>query len=370
MVTLTSPQVGDFVSAHFVAAYQQKGDFDVKRVNGNLQKNGGNVVTYFCTPGLRVLHFVVGPVTPDRFITEAQFARDVYDEAIAAGEKGTAGRPGKSNEPMPAQRKAVAALHTKRAGGRSADALQAFQGADYQRLRQRYGRRQDPSQLAAQRWESLVRSADHIGGNNTEHRVHRLLAYEPLPPVAAIDTPVFRYFAGQPVNDQDGSVGRAMKQIERATAAGRPMMLLFHENWYSWRNSRSRAMLRAGQAAKLIPQYEVVNLPAEEMPALSARLPGFTVPEATKSNNATIVLIDYRQNLLATVSDQTEPAEFARILALALSTNDLVRAEKLVAEKRILDARRHLVRAHKSADQAVAQKAGELLASLDVKQPK
>jgi hypothetical protein len=32
---------------HFVSAYQQVGDFEVVNVNGELQKNGGNVAGYF-----------------------------------------------------------------------------------------------------------------------------------------------------------------------------------------------------------------------------------------------------------------------------------------------------------------------------------
>ena len=67
-------------AARFVAAHQQVGDFRVVDVNGRLEKNGGNVASYFCTPDGRVIHAVTGPVSAEQLLHEARWALDVYDE--------------------------------------------------------------------------------------------------------------------------------------------------------------------------------------------------------------------------------------------------------------------------------------------------
>jgi hypothetical protein len=62
-----------------VAAHQQAGDFQVVVQDGKIvQKNGGNVASYFCTPDGRVINAVPGPVAADDLLREAQWALDVY----------------------------------------------------------------------------------------------------------------------------------------------------------------------------------------------------------------------------------------------------------------------------------------------------
>jgi hypothetical protein len=58
----------------FVSSYQKVGTF---RKTGN-QKQGGNVASYFCTPGGRVLHVVVGPVAPETLLKEARWVVDIW----------------------------------------------------------------------------------------------------------------------------------------------------------------------------------------------------------------------------------------------------------------------------------------------------
>lgn len=42
------------------------------------QKQGGNVASYFCTPGGRVLHVVTGPATAEVLLREARWAVETY----------------------------------------------------------------------------------------------------------------------------------------------------------------------------------------------------------------------------------------------------------------------------------------------------
>lgn len=85
MGALSSDNVGAYVNANFVTAYQKVGTFQVvKNGNGGLQKNGGNVASYFCRPDGRVIHAVAGPVDADRFLSEARFAVEIHKMALTA----------------------------------------------------------------------------------------------------------------------------------------------------------------------------------------------------------------------------------------------------------------------------------------------
>jgi len=68
------------LNEHCVAAYQQVGDFTVTKVDGKVQKNGGNVASYFLTPQGRVVNAVVGPVKADKLLNEAQWAEQLFEQ--------------------------------------------------------------------------------------------------------------------------------------------------------------------------------------------------------------------------------------------------------------------------------------------------
>lgn len=350
-----------------MAAYQQKGDFEVVRVKGNVQKNGGNVVTYFCTPDMRVLHFVVGPVSAGKLMDEAAWAHRVYDTT----RQRTVGKLNKV-QMTKATRNQLATVrkeHAEMIAGDETSILRqmAASRANYLKSQRQatpyrqasYGRK--PAKKApAERWEPLLWS---LGGSN-EERVHRLLAFDPLPPLAAVDTTVFRRLAGQTVNDQDGSVGRAIADLQRAEKTGRPVMFVFYRHWQGWRNSQQRKMLRQSPNNKLIAQFTVINLPINEQPALSAHLPGFELPTVGENASVQIVLADCRLKQLSVVSDRVEPQVFAATLRRAVAENQIAFAEHLVESERRLDAKRVLYKARRSDDRGVAAKAETMLAKL------
>lgn len=98
--------MGKLLKAKFVAAHQQAGDFDAVVQDGKVvQKNGGNVASYFCTPDGRVVNAVIGPVGADALLREAQWAVNVYesieslspndrDARLASAHVAAAGQPG------------------------------------------------------------------------------------------------------------------------------------------------------------------------------------------------------------------------------------------------------------------------------------
>ena len=63
-----------------MSAFQKVATF---RINGG-RKQGGNVASYFCTPGGLVLHAMAGPLDSATFLREARWARDTYEAARLA----------------------------------------------------------------------------------------------------------------------------------------------------------------------------------------------------------------------------------------------------------------------------------------------
>lgn len=70
------------IKANFVSCYEQVGQFSVstavsarqEKLEERLGKNGGNVVTYFCTPEKEVLLYLVGPVSAQEVQKGAEFS--------------------------------------------------------------------------------------------------------------------------------------------------------------------------------------------------------------------------------------------------------------------------------------------------------
>ena len=70
------------IKANFVSCYEQVGQFSVstsvstreEKLQERLGKNGGNVVTYFCTPEKEVLLYLVGPVSAQEVRQGAEFS--------------------------------------------------------------------------------------------------------------------------------------------------------------------------------------------------------------------------------------------------------------------------------------------------------
>ena len=64
-----------FLAGHFRSAWRRVGTFTVvKRGDEIVQKVGGNVAIYFCTPEFEVVHAVLGNMSPGVFLKEARWA--------------------------------------------------------------------------------------------------------------------------------------------------------------------------------------------------------------------------------------------------------------------------------------------------------
>jgi hypothetical protein len=85
--TLANPELGEFLTRHYVSTYRKVGTFTVLKLGGRaVQKVGGNVAAYFCTPEGRVLHAIAGVVDAATFRREAEWARETYLKAVGRGD--------------------------------------------------------------------------------------------------------------------------------------------------------------------------------------------------------------------------------------------------------------------------------------------
>jgi hypothetical protein len=149
---LANPQVGKYLNATCVASYQKVGTF---RLAGG-QKQGGNVASYFCTPGGRVLHAVAGPVDAATLLREARWAVEAHKFA-------------------------------RLEGGGDAALREQFGRAHADRLRQQYG-------LDLHGGSGAGRALDLQG------KVHLLLTAAPLPRLESVYKTVFEKVLGEAVS--------------------------------------------------------------------------------------------------------------------------------------------------------------------------
>ena len=80
MNALANPEVGKYLNEYFVSSFQKVATFRI--ING-VQKQGGNVASYFCAPDGRVLHVIAGPVDAATMLREAKWVVETTKKAMA-----------------------------------------------------------------------------------------------------------------------------------------------------------------------------------------------------------------------------------------------------------------------------------------------
>ena len=92
---MNDTDVAERLNRDFVCAFKQVSTFSVRGRNlvhhdgrvEKVQKNGGNIASYFCDPMGRVLHLAVGPVAPDRILLASKQAIKTWKSLPDADEE-------------------------------------------------------------------------------------------------------------------------------------------------------------------------------------------------------------------------------------------------------------------------------------------
>ncbi len=295
--------MGDYLSQHFTACYQQLGDFKVTNVDGQVQKNGGNVVSYFLTPGGAVVNAVVGPVKADKLLEEARWAVDNYQRARKASPKN-----------LYAQASVIGVAHA-------------------------------------------TLSSD---------RVHKLLAQTPLVALPLIQQQIFEKLAGQKVSQDRSRVAMAAATFEKAEQKGMPVLLVLGKPQAKpgqWDTATANVIgaLATPPFVRPARSCAIVTLPIDELPALTnlVNLPELHLAER---NTPTMVLMKSDGTQLASISPMGDPHEKVRQLWDAVNQCRWEKAEKLLAEgkQREAEGLLRLVKASPLAGELKEQAAARL----------
>ena len=226
-----------------MSAFQQVGNFEVVNVNGQLQKNGGNVAGYFCTPRGHVLHATAGPIPPHELLDAAKWAVQLYHEVA-----------GKTKLEQLTE---VSLAHQ-----------QAVQ-ARVQNWQQHHARR---------------------GLQSNQGRVHGLLAKIPLALLESVYKPVFEEILNERTGVGSPSLELAERQLALAEQSKRPLLFVLHTSPNNddilpgWQNMLATPVLKKATLKALVKDFVVVPLPVKELPALSQRLgqPPYQAPNNTR----------------------------------------------------------------------------------------
>lgn len=225
-------------------------------VNGKPQKQGGNVVSYFCTPQGQVIHFVLGPASPKQLLAEAEWAVSRHAQA-----------------------------------GKSAES--------------------DLTRLAA-----AMRRA-HQERKDGDRKAHRFLAERPLPYLSEVYLTVFKDLLNQEVSQAGPYLAQASRGFQKARELKRPVVLFLYKGDGPDAVLLYRQFLAQPVVTEALERCVFLTLPLEELPALSALLdiPAYRVP--SKANPA-IVIAEPSGTQLDAVAGLQQPHELAQRIGLAL----------------------------------------------------
>ena len=239
---------------NFVASHQQVGDFKAVKVRGRVQKNGGNVAGYFCTPQGRVIHATAGPVSADALLDAAHFALDLFDQL--------------QEHDLHTWDQIAARAHQQQASDMGVPVPRQMHPAPH------------ADWNAA--WKNRALS--------NEQRVHMLLAERPLAPLSNVYREVFKGILGEDISYDSPNLVLAERGLAIAKRTHRPMLFVLHDSSHhsagydQWLAVAARYRAMDDSFLPLVSQFVVVVLPLDEMPALSRRLkqPPFNAPDTAR----------------------------------------------------------------------------------------
>jgi hypothetical protein len=246
-----------------VAAYQQVGSFEVIDEHGKLERNGGNVASYFCTPDGHVIHAITGPVAAGELLDAAQWAVTSYTDA-------TRGRAGE----VPAL---LARAH---------------------------------------------RDATRNGGDGQVRAVHQLLARRPMPALQTVFQEVFERILGQKLSLPGEGLDAVVEAVAAAQERKLPILFILHKDnsnaatvgtWNELVAQHSRN--KRDSLGKLADSYVVVTFPLDLLPAVSARL-GIRPFAASDKGSPLFVVARSDGRQLTAVTNWNKTEELTKALAM------------------------------------------------------
>jgi hypothetical protein len=345
---LSDKKVGDFIGQHFISGFQQVGDFEALQIAGQLQKNGGNVVGYFCTVRGEVIHAVVGAVAADKLLAEARWAVDTYHTA----KKATRSQDRQLGRVQDAHLSALG-IEPRQFHATVQRALpSAYRQLPYELQRVQSERRQGYESLATppviQARRQAVRSLQRY-----QNQVHEILAAWPMADLGIVYRLIFDEVANQRVVSLRGHVQQAAKSLALAQERTRPILYVLFEgsrdgrgahrydDTYTYR--RVDALLKHREVAQPLGPTTVVKLRSDQLSALSqlGQLPTYRVESRTFP---IFIVANCQGEQRAVLQGAIQPRELAEALWPTVNECNLKTAEEYLRKGRRTAAETYLRR--------------------------
>lgn len=292
----------------------------LSRRQQGLFKIGGNVVSYFCTPDGRVLNFVIGPVRPQRLLSEAKWSLAAYRHLQQLD----------AQEPA-AQAKAMRKLQRARCEKTDAKLLVAVRAVRRANLRQKAT---DPK--LAEVGRDLISKLKH---HPSPSRI--VLADRPLPQLSEIRRFVFEDIAGEQIVENPEMAKEVAQWLKQHREQGMPTLLMVANDDGRHHVAAARASVarvlgseqlavplrRFGAAWLWRDQWMLLTRDVELEPLRSV---GFS--------RLQIVVLDRDGRQVASLIERDGPAKLVGAMQRALLVNDLDRADQLASQAKIEQA--------------------------------
>ncbi len=203
---LAKPEVGDFLSKHYIAVHDKVGTFTVNVASDGKTPNrdGGNVAAFFCTPSGYVIHAVAGPRTSEAFLAEAKWATAVYTQIL----KDT----GRNSLLPPADRISRVASALKQA---HSDALELLNNPNADGPAAELVRHTPSS-------DSKLKGLEAAGRKQRE-QVHRLFKSKAFEPLATVGPEVYSQILGEKVTAEHVKLNNAPEARQAARPPGQSL---------------------------------------------------------------------------------------------------------------------------------------------------
>ena len=280
-----------------------------------------------------MIHAIGGPVSGERSLSEAKWALRTYQQV--------AQQAGRSKIQ---QTRLMQEAHLSRLNASLGSFDRAFRQelpkARLEHARKLEERRQSGrsggrvQRLVAPELLARRRAAQKMGAN----KAHRLFAAEPLPPLAQIESRVFKQLTGERVARDRSRVRLAAEGLQHARRRGMPMLLVLYRGGGKYQDEYDNATqvlldqtLRQSDITKALRSYTVVVLPLRELAALSqlAQLPLY---EASGRSSPLLVIADPGGEQLASLEGKVNAKQLSTHLWATLGETRYAKSEQLLAQ--------------------------------------
>jgi hypothetical protein len=324
------------ISKRFVATYEQAGDFEVVNVNGKLQKNGGNVASYFCTADGRVIHAVGKNINAEKLLKEARWALDLYARARADAPD----KPAKQAE-------IIQLAHLEELGTTVDDfrkmvkkelpqARKQYAGkvAEYRKRRATSRNESGYAQPVVPDLVAARRAAEKLHGS----RGHQILAAQPFPQFYDVDQHMFKRLANEEFNQHRWRIESAADGLATAREHGRPIMLVLYQGqgkdkleFDSNTKKFFNSTVRDRYVDAVVKGYVVIAIPLRELAALST-IADVPLYEVSRKSTPNIILTRPGGEQVAEFTGQDQNAPLVRQLWELLNETRLAHGIAVVAQ--------------------------------------